>query len=1381
MKLGESALRDRRRATLHRYGTSTLRRYLFAVTYALVVALVVLRTVLVRDAVLHVGDLSTLASRKQFPGFQMWDPLAQQQVIINHLVFDPWLAFFEPVVAQRISLLVLFFLLPFVSFVGFRGLLGRHFDRYLTASALLGSLLYTVNPIVVVRSRHYFLLWFYAFLPILFYYTVELSADADPDGRSGHSTDSLLATYARPGEGAPDTTWVKIAVVLFLMSGSVRMPFYFLVPLFVVLAYASAPYGRYLWRQTRRWVAIFGLYFLLTAVWSYPYVLRTISGSAPSPAGNRYIVTEQVLSLLSQNATVPNVLMLRAYWGDWLFDSIFGIESRWLLVGWELSVAVIVGLTALGALLYVREKREVVALSALFFVVVFLAKGTNPPFPDFYGWLVLDSPLSRIGWQFRGANKWNLLVMFCYATLSVFAISWLLRTAANAVDRSDHGRRREVATVATIGLVLAVVFATAGFPLLSGHLAHDAGFVTPSSNYRALIEQGDDYKVHTHPLAARRLPTGTPGQRGTTGSQYYQYAMTESADTQRYLARANVGHVYVTRFPRGTPTGGIDPDSALTVSRPSPIVTAHGRSTYSFTFPYLRQQPTIYGTAQISDRTERSLHRSDVVVVNDRPPVPFLTEATVIAPMDHTRSRHPSAGWRKASTDDPIHGTWHPYLQERGMQNWQFDYDRGLVFSTDPDTAQTIPDDANLEPLQGWEFSGPADVAAWNRTTPRRQFGAVQELNRSGDALSVELRDATAGWKEVRAPPVPVSPGDTYRLRLRVRGTDTHEVHLKVAELDEAGRLLRIEQVAGVGNGTFDWRTITTNYTVRNDSTTSLRLEIWHGSETTEPLPNTLWIDDVRWADATGAASASVDARFTVDDATEYKLFARHFESRRGGELTLALDGNHTSVNTTGPADQFVWTDLGTHRLDGGEHELRLANERGFNAVNLFVLVPVDEYREQQRRLDRLLRNRTVVYAYEAERGFETSGGSAQVPLDEASVRGAVHLGSDDAIQRRIEVDRPGRYTLAARGAGSFDVRLGNESYAFRQSDVGTESLGSVRLDEGSYDLAIENVSPTAENEEWSVATYDFENEVGWTGGSSQFTVRLSEDAYRGNSSLSATTSNTTRSWSWVYTESTEIAPERRYAISTHVKHRNVDESHALLVGYNTTTGEWQRLGSVFPSTSGTSNWTTYRTVVEVPRNVTRVKFALNAGVVRDPARGNATTWFDDFTVTSTDGDRIDAIWLYDAPRNGSGQGMAAAGEGTARVERVEQVSPTRYRVRVNGTEPYLLSFAEGYDPLWVAEVRSPNGSVERHAPVPLYATTNGFWIDETGEHTVTIRYRPQRWFHQGAVISGVALLASLAYLLYGWRRRRGDGWAEQVGQRVDQWRRTAAGVLHWR
>jgi len=61
----------------------------------------------------------------------------------------------------------------------------------------------------------------------------------------------------------------------------------------------------------------------------------------------------------------------------------------------------------------------------------------------------------------------------------------------------------------------------------------------------------------------------------------------------------------------------------------------------------------------------------------------------------------------------------------------------------------------------------------------------------------------------------------------------------------------------------------------------------------------------------------------------------------------------------------------------------------------------------------------------------------------------------------------------------------------------------------------------------------------------------------------------------------------------------------------------------------------------------------------------------------------------------------------------------------------------------------------------------NGFWINETGELEIVIRYSPQDWFELGLKISGLTFIGCIYYLFYDWRREKGDRWAKKLEKKI--------------
>jgi hypothetical protein len=108
------------------------------------------------------------------------------------------------------------------------------------------------------------------------------------------------------------------------------------------------------------------------------------------------------------------------------------------------------------------------------------------------------------------------------------------------------------------------------------------------------------------------------------------------------------------------------------------------------------------------------------------------------------------------------------------------------------------------------------------------------------------------------------------------------------------------------------------------------------------------------------------------------------------------------------------------------------------------------------------------------------------------------------------------------------------------------------------------------------------------------------------------------------------------------------------------------------------------------------------------------------------------------------------AGDITSPVlSNIRKISPTKYEISVDAERPFMITFDREYDSLWSAFV---NG--REYGSLMLYPSINGFYIDESGFLDIIIEYKPQKWFIQGAVITVITMIGSLAYLLWQKRKR---------------------------
>ena len=116
----------------------------------------------------------------------------------------------------------------------------------------------------------------------------------------------------------------------------------------------------------------------------------------------------------------------------------------------------------------------------------------------------------------------------------------------------------------------------------------------------------------------------------------------------------------------------------------------------------------------------------------------------------------------------------------------------------------------------------------------------------SEKSLRVELVTRPAGWATINSPMTEANLFSTYTWEFAIRGENAYEVHAKVAAFNEKGDVVNTTYLNNVGSSTFDWKKISVSYVVSDPAIRDIQLQIWFGFETPTPLPNKIWLDDVR-------------------------------------------------------------------------------------------------------------------------------------------------------------------------------------------------------------------------------------------------------------------------------------------------------------------------------------------------------------------------------------------------------------------------------------------------------------------------------------------------------------------------------------------------------
>lgn len=660
---------------------------------------------------------------------------------------------------------------------------------------------------------------------------------------------------------------------------------------------------------------------------------------------------------------------------------------------------------------------------------------------------------------------------------------------------------------------------------------------------------------------------------------------------------------------------------------------------------------------------------------------------------------------------------------------------------------------ANL--MKYWNFNNKKDFIEFTRTTAEIQFNAIQKLEWDNGSLKAILYNSTWGWKTINSPLISIETNHAYYIELRVKGENSQGVHVKVFEYDNKGRLLTGKYIKNIGSGNFSWRNIGFVYVPQNANASYIQIQVWHGHLTNKPLPNIIWIDDIKIYDITSQCKPiTFKIPFYVDNSGKYKLIIRYLKSMDGGEMKIYIDNRYQLiVYTKDQLNRFVWKDLGTYYLEKGEHYIMLENVKGFNAVNLFALIPEDEYYKAKKELENILKNKIVIYLLEPQTDLYKDKAVVIGKFDE-SLGSSIKL-AKGKLWQNIKIVKNGTYRLALKCEGVFKVDIGNYSFIIKSKSLNYTYTPLFSLEIGTYVLEITplNISNLVINPSFEYVNNSLP--IFWNlGNVKDFRISL-DKGYKGKYSLKVSTPIAKeRTWSWIRSKPINVVPGTKYLIVTHMKYHNVRESHIAIEGYVTNEKKWKQLIQIPAGKSGTSGWQEYKAIITIPANITKIRVVLNAGWVLDKRKGNATTWFDEIEIIPLNKiPELKSIYLYSSETNETLEQLFNRMEKSTRSISYMKINPTLWKVKVNTTKPFMLIFAEAYDSSWEVKVYKNGKLVEVARSIPLYYAINGFWINETGNLTIIIQYVPQNWFMLGLIVSVITIALCMFYSLYDWRR----------------------------
>lgn len=1303
----------------------------------------------------------------------------------------------------------------------------------LNLSALLGSFFYAYNAWAFSRIHHWYLWLGYSILP-LFVVSIFFSFKSPKNWKYIISSTFLWSIASVTPHMAQFYGIILIVAMLAFVINDLnkkkKIPVQLAVPLFSIILF----------------------YLMVNMYWIYPYVLAS-NTEVLSP---NYVVTEENFKFLSRESNFLNTLRILGYWENSDIDT-FPEHSLQLYL-WTFASFVVPGI-AFSALFLKRSLKYPLIFSSGALVAIFFAMGSQAPV-DYYKVALSIPILSKFVWLFRDPDKLSFLTIFAYSFLIAISSYKILSiiTKGKYNDKRILIITGSFIILLTGSIFLSSypfyeyrmtqlrpITLPSEFDKLNEYLStiNDSRIsIIPhhldAADWQRNDTVGDIYQMHSikpsnegadyslvsnnyfnyieDSIMENRLnnisnfiyPLGTSYlifHNDTWNKVKESYNQDDINFLEKLGMLEDVKNIHNIGFYKIFKTSNNYSNSTGQVNIPSQNIAIVGGLDASTSLNGLGSFNSLKSSLMFlndigSKNTNVRMNFDELVfdrsILEDELALSFVDYKYLIAPFVATDRHDPQKVWSKSGVRDPTNAEFHPDLKNLGIENWDFDYGKGLVITKAPYANLSIPivaenyntdnnGSSNDNTFQLYmryfknQKGGPLNVLldgklikefnTFDMISNKFVWEKVGSVNMTGEKEKHTLvLENVAGFNAVNI--FALIPNNEID-RLRTETAHLLEDNLKVIyPMQAESNFYNFKGTANGFHNLFDNKTridVISNGISTFTKTLSGQFKVPANTDLaalqllTEHNPTT-------------GDSYSIKDFKIFPSYKKQNLFTSDFERK---EVSAPL-GTLRQLDWMNHDKELLSSSLESNNAIGGNTSLRVdireGNKTGWNTISTDY-IPINENAYYNASLNisakdvKQLHSKILYFDVKkklvSENGDFIFGGkdgtfdgmftfSVLPPIGAKYLKlqiltSATNEKSSEYILDNVRLDEivdPGKY-----GRNGFDaVHLDEDQNLMAVINDVTVKEHFKKFNSTHY-ISEGKSFPIKPGHLYNY-TMDFEANnayplYGFISFGNSGDVVTDTIKYGANASNGAVLSMS--NGSQVYSKLHIIKPSN-YVIALRANMCETCGNLTLNIIKDNKDVENNEKNNIRIGN------------ISLKENNSGLKWLYTNSTYL----GKGTYEFQIKTDSKTD---LDSVVLYSVVNNNSSNKSPIHNETLedlfnskvsppAQISGYKKIDPTKHILNIkNATRPYMISFAESYDPLWRAYTnvdgnKSHNSGNNSDSfvsnSIPLYSVINGFYINKTGDYSLIIEYQPQKWFIQGATISIISLVAIFAGLL---------------------------------
>lgn len=348
----------------------------------------------------------------------------------------------------------------------------------------------------------------------------------------------------------------------------------------------------------------------------------------------------------------------------------------------------------------------------------------------------------------------------------------------------------------------------------------------------------------------------------------------------------------------------------------------------------------------------------------------LMGDEFVTYPFDWINEGNPFLKWSKtysASTD------WSWYLHSQDYIDRDFNYDQngGLAVTFAPAMLDVMP--YEKDSIKGeliMDFNTMLEQELFFEPDNRELFEVQGNPYNEGNTIQTIHGELAKGdpkdiWQVAKSGLIPADGQTPYHYELIISGRFIESMHLKARFYDENMEEIGVSYVVAPDESV-NFDTVKFIGEVISDPQAKwMRLDLLSYQQ---PIVKSYWwIHDINIYDFSEYSSPNIiKGNIEVESEEVHYVYARSFQSENGGIARINLEDNTYELDNYSSNNKFKWINLGQVYLSKGQHLLELEAIEGFNAVNSIVIIPESKFKEYDQYLDQIVQEHEILTTIES-------------------------------------------------------------------------------------------------------------------------------------------------------------------------------------------------------------------------------------------------------------------------------------------------------------------------------------------------------------------------------------------------------------------------------